>query len=137
MAMVKSFLLLSTAFFLAACTCGPPETIQLNELEERCGSLPCGIKLVSGNASISAIHDDGSGRLHARRYLGFGAPPLPGLSAWMEGRTGDASMTIHGGNVPVRSTKNVRPFCGIVRLKNVPVTGAEYRRSATLYTPTT
>jgi hypothetical protein len=52
MAMVKSFLLLSTAFWLAACYCGGPETIQLNELENRCGSLPCGVTLVSGNASI-------------------------------------------------------------------------------------
>lgn len=50
--MVKSFFFLFTMSFLAACTCGTPETIQLNELEEHCGSLPCGVKLVSGNASI-------------------------------------------------------------------------------------
>ena len=59
MAMVKSFVLLLTAFFLASCTCGTPETIQLNELEERCGSLPCGVAVVSGSASIATTFHAG------------------------------------------------------------------------------
>lgn len=55
--MVKSFLFLAAAFLLVACSCGTPETIQQYDLEERCGSLPCGVNLVSGNASIvSTFH---------------------------------------------------------------------------------
>ena len=51
MAMVKSLIFFPAALLLAGC-CGGPQNIQRYDLEERCGSLPCGVTLLDGSASI-------------------------------------------------------------------------------------
>jgi hypothetical protein len=58
MAMVKSFLSFPLAFVLAGC-CGGAQSIQQYDLEERCGSLPCGVSLVNGSASITTTFHAG------------------------------------------------------------------------------